>query len=46
VGVTVAQTAYQMGFNDHAQFSNAFRKQFGCSPSDVLREARIATSKL
>jgi AraC-like DNA-binding protein len=45
VGVSVAQTAYQMGFNDHAQFSNAFRKQFGRSPSDVLREARIATSK-
>lgn len=38
--VTVAQTAYQLGFSDHAQFSNAFRKQFGRSPSDVLRESR------
>lgn len=44
-GVSVAQTAYQMGFSDHAQFSNSFRKQFGRSPSDVLREARAALPK-
>jgi AraC-like DNA-binding protein len=43
-GVTVAQTAYQFGFSDHAQFSNAFRKEFGRSPSDALREARQVRS--
>ena len=41
-GVSIAQTAYQFGFNDHAQFSNSFRKHFGRSPREVLGEARAA----
>ncbi|TAL75489.1 MAG: AraC family transcriptional regulator [Burkholderiaceae bacterium] len=34
--VSVAQLAYQLGFNDHAQFSRAFRTRYDCTPSDVL----------
>jgi AraC-like DNA-binding protein len=34
--ISIAQIAYQHGFNDHAQFSSAFRKKYGCSPSEVL----------
>lgn len=33
--LSISQVAYAHGFNDHAQFSNMFRKKFGCSPSDV-----------
>ncbi len=31
---TVAEICYQVGFNDQAYFSRAFKKQFGCSPSE------------
>jgi AraC-like DNA-binding protein len=34
--LSISQIAYQHGFNDHAQFSSAFKKKYGCSPSDVL----------
>ena len=37
--LSISQVAYAHGFNDHAQFSNAFRKKFGCSPSDVLMQS-------
>ena len=30
---TIAEICYEVGFNDHAYFSRAFRKQFGKSPS-------------
>lgn len=30
---TIAQTCYEVGFNDQAYFSRAFKKQFGKSPS-------------
>jgi len=40
-GRSVAQVAYHVGFRDHAQFSNAFRKRFGFPPSDLLRSLRI-----
>jgi two-component system, sensor histidine kinase ChiS len=33
---TVAQVAYKLGFNDQAYFSRAFKKQFGCSPSEYM----------
>lgn len=44
-GVSVARTAYELGFSDHAQFSNAFRKHFGRAPSDVLNESRLGLHK-
>lgn len=44
-GTSVAQTAYHFGFSDHAQFANAFRRQFGRTPSDLLRSARAIGSK-
>jgi signal transduction histidine kinase/ligand-binding sensor domain-containing protein/DNA-binding response OmpR family regulator len=31
---TVAEICYKVGFNDQAYFSRAFKKQFGCSPSE------------
>lgn len=30
----VAEVCYKVGFNDQAYFSRAFKKQFGCSPSE------------
>jgi YesN/AraC family two-component response regulator len=35
---TVAEICYKVGFNDQAYFSRAFKKQFGCSPSDFKRD--------
>jgi two-component system, sensor histidine kinase ChiS len=32
-GKTIAEICYEVGFNDHAYFSRAFKKQFGKSPS-------------
>jgi len=37
---SISQIAYQNGFNGHAQFSSAFRKKYGCSPSDVIHRGR------
>jgi signal transduction histidine kinase/ligand-binding sensor domain-containing protein/DNA-binding response OmpR family regulator len=31
---TVSEISYQVGFNDNAYFSRAFKKQFGVSPSE------------
>jgi signal transduction histidine kinase/DNA-binding response OmpR family regulator/sugar lactone lactonase YvrE len=31
---TVAEISYQVGFTDQAYFARAFRKQFGCSPTE------------
>jgi len=33
---TVAGICYKLGFNDQAYFSRAFKKQFGCSPSEYM----------
>ena len=33
---TVAEIGYKLGYNDHAYFSRAFKKQFGCSPSEYM----------
>jgi len=38
---SIAQIAYAVGFSDHAQFSNAFRKKFGQAPSE-LRAPKMA----
>lgn len=34
---TVAEICYKVGFNDQAYFSRAFKKQFGCSPSEYKK---------
>ncbi len=34
---TIAEICYQVGFNDQSYFSRAFKKQFGCSPSDYKK---------
>ncbi len=34
---SVAEVCYKVGFNDQAYFSRAFKKQFGCSPSDYKK---------
>lgn len=34
---SVAEICYKVGFNDQAYFSRAFKKQFGCSPSDYKK---------
>lgn len=31
---SVSDICFNLGFNDHAYFSRAFKKQFGCSPSE------------
>lgn len=36
--LSIAQVAYQHGFNDHAHFSSAFKKKFGRSPSEVVND--------
>jgi two-component system, sensor histidine kinase ChiS len=35
---TIAEICYEMGFSDQAYFSRAFKKQFGCSPSEYKSE--------
>jgi AraC-like DNA-binding protein len=37
--VSVAQLAYHVGFNDHAQFTRAFRAKYSRTPSDVLNRS-------
>jgi DNA-binding response OmpR family regulator/two-component sensor histidine kinase len=37
---TVSEIGYQVGFSDNAYFSRAFRKQFGCSPTDYLNDKK------
>jgi AraC-like DNA-binding protein len=38
--LTVTEIAYRFGFNDHAQFSRAFRSHFGMSPKELRDRAR------
>jgi len=37
-GDSIAQVAYRFGFSDHAQFSRAFKAQFGISPKDFRQQ--------
>jgi AraC-like DNA-binding protein len=37
-GISATQVAYQVGYRDPANFSRAFRRESGKSPSDYLRE--------
>ena len=32
----ISEVAYQSGFTSPSYFSKCFRKQYGCSPSDIL----------
>ena len=34
----ISQIAYQVGFNNPAHFATSFRKQFGVSPREYLKE--------
>jgi YesN/AraC family two-component response regulator len=34
---TVSEICYKLDFSDPAYFSRAFKKQFGCSPSDFIK---------
>jgi AraC family transcriptional regulator len=34
---TIAQVSYQLGYNDQAYFTRAFKKQFGCSPGEFIK---------
>ena len=34
---TIADLAFESGFSDISYFNRSFRKAFGCSPSDIVR---------
>ncbi len=36
-GLTIAEIAYTVGFNEPAYFSRVFQQEFGKSPSDYLK---------
>jgi AraC-like DNA-binding protein len=40
---TVAEIAYRFGFGDQAQFSRAFKAQFGVPPKEYREQSRIRT---
>jgi len=35
---TVSEICYKVGFNDNSYFARAFKKQFGCSPSEYANK--------
>ena len=37
-GCTVESLAYRTGFNSHAYFTKCFRKMYGCTPRDYIRQ--------
>ena len=44
-GMTVAEVALKLGFSDTANFSRAFRREIGVSPSEHQRSAGTAQAK-
>jgi AraC-like DNA-binding protein len=41
----ITAIAYRWGFNDLSTFNRAFRKRFGCTPTEVRRNAGIQASE-
>ena len=39
-GIPVSEVAIAVGYNDHAYFSNCFKKAFGCSPSEYSKKEK------
>lgn len=37
--VNVGEIGYAVGFNSHNYFSKAFKKQYGQSPSEFMKES-------
>ncbi len=35
--VNISEIGYSVGFNDHSYFTKCFKEQYGCSPSDYLK---------
>jgi AraC-like DNA-binding protein len=40
IDVPISTIAYDCGFSDISHFNRAFRRQFGCTPSDARNTAR------
>jgi AraC-like DNA-binding protein len=41
VGDTISAIAFAVGFADLSHFNRAFRRRYGCTPSDVRASGRI-----
>jgi AraC-like DNA-binding protein len=36
-GYNISEVAWRVGFNNQANFSTSFKKQFGCSPREYIK---------
>lgn len=44
--VSVTETAHRWGFTDASHFARAFRREYGCSPSDVRYDPFVGPARL